>query len=128
MRAPLAQHRFSQGNFYFRKPLFLFFPVLFLQSQNRGNFFINQGRGEFAHPWQDVFSKNFHFGIRILCNLLYEIFNYRLKFLDYAPLVFLSAATGLGVEALFKKVELVARERRIRSIGFPEPPDRSGET
>jgi GTP-binding protein len=37
-----------------------------------------------------------------------------LKFLDYAPLVFVSAATGLGVEALFKKVELVARERRKR--------------
>jgi len=37
-----------------------------------------------------------------------------LKFLDYAPIVFLSAATGTGVEALFKKVELVARERRKR--------------
>jgi GTP-binding protein len=37
-----------------------------------------------------------------------------LKFLDYTPLVFLSAATGSGVEALFKKVELVARERRKR--------------
>ncbi len=37
-----------------------------------------------------------------------------LKFLDYAPLVFVSATTGAGVEALFKKVELVARERRKR--------------
>jgi GTP-binding protein len=37
-----------------------------------------------------------------------------LKVLDYAPLVFVSAATGTGVEALFKKVELVARERRKR--------------
>jgi len=37
-----------------------------------------------------------------------------LKFLDYAPLVFISATTGAGVEALFKKVELVARERRKR--------------
>jgi GTP-binding protein len=37
-----------------------------------------------------------------------------LKYLDYAPLVFVSATTGAGVEALFKKVELVARERRKR--------------
>ncbi len=37
-----------------------------------------------------------------------------LKYLDYAPLVFLSATSGKGVEALFKKVELVARERRKR--------------
>ncbi len=37
-----------------------------------------------------------------------------LKYLDYAPLVFISATTGAGVEALFKKVELVARERRKR--------------
>ena len=37
-----------------------------------------------------------------------------LKFLDYAPLVFVTATTGAGVEALFKKVELVARERRKR--------------
>jgi GTP-binding protein len=38
----------------------------------------------------------------------------KLKFLDYAPLVFVTAATGAGVEALFKKIELVARERRKR--------------
>jgi GTP-binding protein len=37
-----------------------------------------------------------------------------LKFLDYAPLVFLSAASGKGIEGLFKKIELVARERRKR--------------
>jgi GTP-binding protein len=37
-----------------------------------------------------------------------------LKYLDYAPLVFISAASGKGIEALFKKVELVARERRKR--------------
>ena len=37
-----------------------------------------------------------------------------LKFLDYAPLVFVSATTGLGIQELFKKVELVARERRKR--------------
>jgi GTP-binding protein len=38
----------------------------------------------------------------------------KLKYLDYAPLVFVSAASGKGIEALFKKVELVARERRKR--------------
>jgi len=37
-----------------------------------------------------------------------------LKFLDYAPIVFLSATSGRGIEGLFKKVELVARERRKR--------------
>ncbi len=42
-----------------------------------------------------------------------------LKYLDYAPLLFVSAADGLsarggGVEEIFKKVELVARERRKR--------------
>jgi len=37
-----------------------------------------------------------------------------LKFLDYAPLVFLSAAAGQGMDGLFKKIELVARERRKR--------------
>jgi GTP-binding protein len=38
----------------------------------------------------------------------------KLKYLDYAPLVFISAASGKGIEALFKKVELVSRERRKR--------------
>jgi GTP-binding protein len=38
----------------------------------------------------------------------------KLKFLDYAPIVFVSAATGAGIPSLFKKVELVARERRKR--------------
>jgi GTP-binding protein len=37
-----------------------------------------------------------------------------LKFLDYAPVVFLSAAGGQGIDGLFKKIELVARERRKR--------------
>ena len=35
-----------------------------------------------------------------------------LKFLDYAPIVFVSAAEGRNIEQVFKKVELVARERR----------------
>ena len=38
----------------------------------------------------------------------------KLKYLDYAPLVFLSAASGKGIDGLFKKVELVSRERRKR--------------
>lgn len=37
-----------------------------------------------------------------------------LKYLDYAPLLFISAAEGKNVESVFKKVELVARERRKR--------------
>jgi GTP-binding protein len=37
-----------------------------------------------------------------------------LKFLDYAPVVFLSAVSGKGIDGLFKKIELVARERRKR--------------
>jgi GTP-binding protein len=37
-----------------------------------------------------------------------------LKYLDYAPLLFISAAELKGVEQVFKKVELVARERRKR--------------
>lgn len=37
-----------------------------------------------------------------------------LKYLDYAPLLFISAAEGKGVDQVFKKVELVARERRKR--------------
>ncbi len=37
-----------------------------------------------------------------------------LKYLDYAPLVFISASEGKGVEDIFKKVQLVARERRKR--------------
>ena len=37
-----------------------------------------------------------------------------LKYLDYAPLVFVSAAEGKNIPEVFKKVELVARERRKR--------------
>ncbi|MGC9198038.1 MAG: ribosome biogenesis GTPase Der [Acidobacteriaceae bacterium] len=37
-----------------------------------------------------------------------------LKFLDYAPVLFVSAAESKGMEEVFKKVELVARERRKR--------------
>jgi GTP-binding protein len=38
----------------------------------------------------------------------------KLKYLEYAPLVFISASSGKGIEALFKKIELVSRERRKR--------------
>jgi len=37
-----------------------------------------------------------------------------LKYLDYAPLVFVSASENKGIDEVFKKVELVARERRKR--------------
>jgi GTP-binding protein len=37
-----------------------------------------------------------------------------LKFLEYAPVVFISAASGQGIEGLFQKIALVARERRKR--------------
>ncbi len=37
-----------------------------------------------------------------------------LKFLEYAPVLFVSAAESKGIEEVFKKVELVARERRKR--------------
>jgi GTPase len=38
----------------------------------------------------------------------------KLKYLDYAPLLFISAADGKNIESVFKKVELVSRERRKR--------------
>ena len=37
-----------------------------------------------------------------------------LKYLDYAPLLFISASEGRNIESVFKKVELVSRERRKR--------------
>ena len=39
---------------------------------------------------------------------------YALKFLSYAPVVFISAATGKGVEELFPLLQVVASERRKR--------------
>jgi len=39
---------------------------------------------------------------------------YALKFLSYAPVLFVSASTGKGVDKIFPAVELVARERRKR--------------
>ncbi len=37
-----------------------------------------------------------------------------LKFLDYAPMLFISASSGRNVEKVFPMIELVARERRKR--------------
>jgi GTP-binding protein len=37
-----------------------------------------------------------------------------LKYLEYAPLLFVSATESKGIAEVFKKVELVARERRKR--------------
>jgi GTP-binding protein len=37
-----------------------------------------------------------------------------LKYLDYAPLLFISASESKGLDGLFAKIELVARERRKR--------------
>src|SRR6185437_6745844 len=38
----------------------------------------------------------------------------RLKFLDYAPVVFLSAAAGTGLDGLYRAIAKVTRERRKR--------------
>jgi GTP-binding protein len=43
-----------------------------------------------------------------------EQVRHSLKYLDYAPLIFISAKDGINVEEVFKKVQLVARERRKR--------------
>ena len=43
-----------------------------------------------------------------------EQVRHALKYLDYAPLLFISASEGMNVEQVFKKVELVSRERRKR--------------
>jgi GTPase len=39
---------------------------------------------------------------------------YALKFLSYAPVLFVSAETGKGIDKIFPTIELVARERRKR--------------
>jgi GTPase len=47
--------------------------------------------------------------------ILYEQqLRYALKFLSYAPVLFISAATGKGVEKIFPLIEQVAAERRKR--------------
>lgn len=47
-------------------------------------------------------------------NLYEEQLRHSLKFLAYAPVLFISAATGKGVEKIFPMVEQVAAERRKR--------------
>jgi GTP-binding protein len=48
-----------------------------------------------------------------------ERVRYALKFLSYAPVLFVSATTGKGIEKIFPTLEEVARERRKR-IGTGE--------
>ncbi len=43
-----------------------------------------------------------------------EQVRHALKYLDYAPLLFISARDGVNIDEVFKKVQLVARERRKR--------------
>ena len=43
-----------------------------------------------------------------------EQVRHALKYLDYAPLLFISAKDGVNIDEVFKKVQLVARERRKR--------------
>ena len=43
-----------------------------------------------------------------------ERLRYELKFLNYAPMVFISAETGAGTEKIFPLLEQVASERRKR--------------
>ncbi len=43
-----------------------------------------------------------------------EQVRHALKYLDYAPLLFISARDGINIDEVFKKVQLVARERRKR--------------
>ncbi len=43
-----------------------------------------------------------------------HLLRYKLKFLSYAPVLFISAASGRNVEKVFATVELVATERRKR--------------
>ncbi len=51
-----------------------------------------------------------------------EQVRHALKYLDYAPLLFISARDGINIDEVFKKVQLVARERRKRiSTGQHEP-------
>ena len=51
-----------------------------------------------------------------------ERLRYELKFLNYAPIVFVSAQTGKGTEKIFPLLEEVATERRKRvTTGADEP-------
>jgi GTP-binding protein len=47
-------------------------------------------------------------------NLYEQRLRHALKFLSYAPVVFISATTGMGTEKLFPLIETVAAERRKR--------------
>ncbi len=63
-----------------------------------------------AHEWEGTKSNTPKASQKIFESQLRT----RLKFLDYAPVVFLSAAAGTGLDALYRAISLVARERRKR--------------
>ena len=63
-----------------------------------------------AHEWESKKSASPKASQKIFESQLRD----RLKFLDYAPVVFLSAASGRGLDALYRAISLVARERRKR--------------
>jgi GTPase len=63
-----------------------------------------------AHEWESKKSASPKASQKIFESQLRD----RLKFLDYAPVVFLSAAAGTGLDALYRAIALVARERRKR--------------
>jgi len=63
-----------------------------------------------AHEWESKKSAQPKASQKIFESQLRD----RLKFLDYAPVVFLSAASGRGLDALYRAISLVTRERRKR--------------
>lgn len=63
-----------------------------------------------AHEWESKKSATPKASQKIFESQLRD----RLKFLDYAPVVFLSANSGRGLDALYRAISLVARERRKR--------------
>ncbi|HXE06309.1 MAG TPA: ribosome biogenesis GTPase Der [Acidobacteriaceae bacterium] len=63
-----------------------------------------------AHEWESKKSAQPKASQKIFEQQLRD----RLKFLDYAPVVFLSAAAGTGLDGLYRAIAKVARERRKR--------------
>jgi GTPase len=63
-----------------------------------------------AHEWESKKSAPAKASTKIFEQQLRD----RLKFLDYAPVVFLSAAAGTGLDGLYRAISKVARERRKR--------------
>ena len=63
-----------------------------------------------AHEWEGKKSSTPKASQKIFESQLRD----RLKFLDYAPVVFLSASAGTGLDGLYRAIALVTRERRKR--------------